>query len=61
MAIYGVGAYYDGDKDVSGDFVQNELVGVGWPTSDAPELQEYFKSLKWGISFTSRQPLAVAI
>jgi len=48
MAIYGVGAYYDGDKDVSGDFVRTGLVGVGWEPSDAPELQEYFKSLKVG-------------
>jgi hypothetical protein len=48
MAIYGVGAYFDGDKDVSGEFVQNELVGVGWEPGDAPELQEYFKSLKVG-------------
>ena len=47
MAIYGVGAYYDGD-DVSGDFITNNLVGVGWDASDAPELQEYFKSLKVG-------------
>ena len=46
MAIYGVGAYYD--HDVSDDFINANLVGVGWPTSDAPELQEYFKSLKVG-------------
>ncbi len=46
MAIYGVGAYYD--DDVSGAFVANSLVGVGWDAIDAPELQEYFKSLKVG-------------
>jgi hypothetical protein len=46
MAIYGVGAYYG--EDVSGDFLQDEVVGVGWATSEAPELQEYFKSLKVG-------------
>lgn len=46
MAIYGVGAYYD--EDVSGDFIQKELVGVGWGAKEAPELQEYFKSLKVG-------------
>jgi len=46
MAIFGVGAYYE--IDVSGDFIQNNIVGVGWGTSDAPELQEYFKSLKVG-------------
>ncbi len=46
MAIYGVGAYYD--KDVSGDFINQNLVGVGWDAQDAPELQEYFTSLKTG-------------
>jgi hypothetical protein len=46
MAIYGVGAYY-GD-DVSGAFLANNLVGVGWDADDAPELQEYFRSLKVG-------------
>ncbi|WP_242928600.1 hypothetical protein [Pontibacter vulgaris] len=46
MAIFGVGAYYD--KDVSSDFITNNLVGVGWNSTDAPELQEYFKSLKVG-------------
>ena len=46
MAIYGAGAYYD--HDVSEDFLENNLVGVGWDDNDAPELQEYFKSLKVG-------------
>ncbi|WP_303917883.1 hypothetical protein [Draconibacterium sediminis] len=46
MAVYGVGAYYD--RDVSQDFIQNGIVGVGWDEIDAPELEEYFKSLKVG-------------
>jgi len=46
MAIYGVGAYYD--KDVSKEFIENCIVGVGWDSDDAPELQEYFKTLKTG-------------
>ncbi len=46
MAIFGVGAYYD--EDVSGAFIQNGIVGVGWGEVEAPELQEYFKSLKVG-------------
>ena len=48
MAIYGVGAFHGGDEDVSDEFIQNNIVGVGWSTSDAPELQEYVKSLKVG-------------
>ena len=46
MAIYGVGAYYE--HDVSDAFLANRLVGVGWGANDAPELQEYFRSLKVG-------------
>ena len=46
MAVYGVGAFYD--RDVSADFIQQNLVGVGWDSSEAPELQEYFQSLKVG-------------
>ncbi len=46
MAIYGVGAFYH--KDVSDDFIKNNLVGVGWDSNDAPELQDYFRSLKVG-------------
>ncbi len=46
MAIYGVGAFYD--RDVSADFISQNLVGVGWDSTDAPELQEYFQSLKVG-------------
>jgi hypothetical protein len=46
MAVFGVGAYYD--RDVSSDFITNEVVGVGWDDNDAPELREYFQSLKVG-------------
>jgi hypothetical protein len=46
MAIYGVGAYYE--HDVSDAFLANNVVGVGWGAEDAPELQEYFRSLKVG-------------
>lgn len=46
MAIYGVGAFYQ--HDVSQDFIDQNVVGVGWTTDVAPELQEYFKSLKAG-------------
>lgn len=46
MAIYGIGAFYD--EDVSEEFISNELIGVGWDSTDAPELQEYLRSLKVG-------------
>ena len=46
MAVYGVGAYYD--EDVSDIFIKQSIIGVGWDSNDAPELQEYFKSFKPG-------------
>jgi hypothetical protein len=47
MAIFGIGAYYDG-TDVSEDFINNNIVGTGWTVTDAPELHEYFSTLKVG-------------
>jgi hypothetical protein len=46
MAIFAVGAYYD--EDVSDDFIKNNIAGVGWSKSDAPELHQYINSLKVG-------------
>ncbi len=46
MAIYGIGAYYDGD--VSDEFIDNDLIGTGWTIIDAPELHVYFTTLKVG-------------
>lgn len=46
MAIFGIGAFYDGD--VSDEFIDNNLIGTGWTNVDAPELHEYFTTLKVG-------------
>jgi len=48
MAIFAVGAYYDSrtPPDVSGQFVAQGVVGVGWPATDAPELHQFIRSLK---------------
>ena len=46
MAVYGVGAFYD--RDVSPEFIARNLVGVGWNDNQAPELREYFQSMKVG-------------
>jgi len=50
MAIFGVGAYYDSrtPPDVSGQFIAQGVVGVGWSASDAPELHQFIRSLKVG-------------
>lgn len=46
MAIYGIGAYYDGD--VSDEFINNNIIGTGWSITDASELHLYFRTLKVG-------------
>jgi len=46
MAIFAVGAYYD--KDVSNDFIKNNIAGPGWSRADAPELHQFINSLKVG-------------
>ena len=46
MAIYGIGAYYE--EDVSAEFINAKLVGVGWSKDDAPELHEFIAKLMPG-------------
>ena len=48
MAIFGIGAHYDGTDDVSGDFITHDVAGIGWPVSDAPELHQLIKTLRVG-------------
>jgi hypothetical protein len=48
MAIYGIGAHYNDDGDVSSDFISNNLAGVGWGVAAAPELHKFIASLKVG-------------
>jgi len=45
MAIFGIGARYEND-DVSQDFKDGGFVGTGWSIDDAPDLHEFFKTLK---------------
>ena len=47
MAIYAVGANYDGD-DVSDDFIAHNIAGPGWSIAEAPELHQFLRSLKVG-------------
>jgi len=55
MAIFGVGAFYN--RDVSQDFIQANLVGVGWSLNDAPELHQFMRSLKVGdVAYVKASP-----
>ena len=47
MAIFGIGAHYDG-QDVSDDFVANKVACIGWSEADAPAVYEVMKHFKVG-------------
>jgi hypothetical protein len=46
MAIFGIGAFFE--EDVSSQFINNNLAGVGWNIEDAPDLHQFICSLKVG-------------
>ena len=46
MAIYAIGAFYD--CDVSDEFIKENIIGVGWNDTDAPELHQFLSTLKVG-------------
>lgn len=46
MSIYAIGAFHH--KDVSNDFIESNIVGVGWSLQDAPELHQFMTTLKVG-------------
>lgn len=48
MAIYGIGAYYDGETDVSGDFIEQRVACVGWTQDEAPTLHNILRCVKIG-------------
>jgi hypothetical protein len=48
MAIFGVGAFYDGRTDVSMDFLKRGVACVGWPKEDAPPLHNLLRRLHVG-------------
>jgi len=61
MAIYGIGATYDG-IDVSGEFLRNQLACVGWSLEEAPALHEMLKYIKPGdIIYIKSHPLNVGL
>lgn len=47
MAIYGIGANYDGE-DVSQTFIDDSIVATGWDSDLAPDLHEYFREINIG-------------
>ena len=48
MAIFGVGAYYDGTTDVSDEFIARGAACVGWSQGDAPALHKLLGRIQVG-------------
>ncbi len=45
MAIYGFGAMFGGDTDVSGEFLQQSMACVGWSEAVAPPLFDLLRDI----------------
>src|ERR1700683_1451538 len=59
MAIYGIGAFYDGRNDKSQEFIASGLAGGGWRYDQAAELHRCIASLKGGdVIYIKAAPLA---
>jgi hypothetical protein len=48
MAVFGLGAFYDGTTDMTDDFLSNGVACVGWPQNDAPPLHRIMRHIKMG-------------
>jgi hypothetical protein len=48
MAIYGFGAMFGGDTDVSGEFLRQGMACVGWSEQDAPPLFDILRNISNG-------------
>jgi hypothetical protein len=57
MAIFGVGAYYDGERDVTDAFLAEGIACVGWPEHDAPALHTLLRRVQIGdIAYIKAHP-----
>lgn len=45
MAIYGFGAMFGGNTDVSGDFLQQGMACIGWSEQNAPPLFDLLRNI----------------
>ena len=62
MAIFGIGATYDGNRDVSNEFITNDVACIGWDITEAPALHEILRFLKLGdIIYIKSAPIGQGI
>ncbi|MDD3653118.1 MAG: hypothetical protein PHO01_02850 [Desulfotomaculaceae bacterium] len=48
MAIYGIGAMYEGKYDMTQIFIDNKCACIGWEPDDAPVLYSILRKVKIG-------------
>jgi hypothetical protein len=48
MAIFGIGAYFEGTTDVSEQFIHDGAACVGWTEQDAPALHSLLRRIRTG-------------
>jgi len=48
LAIFGLGAYYDGTTDMSDDFISNGLACIGWKERHGPAFHNVMRHIKVG-------------
>jgi hypothetical protein len=46
--IFGIGAFYGGERDVSGDFIREGVACVGWDEQQAPPIYEILRHIRVG-------------
>ena len=57
MAVFGIGAYYNGTTDMTDDFLSNGVACIGWPSDDAPPLHRIMSHIKLGdLVYIKAQP-----
>ena len=57
MAVFGIGAYYDGTTDMTDAFLSNGVACIGWPADAAPPLHKLMGHMKMGdIVYIKAQP-----
>src|SRR5438552_3239171 len=48
MAVYGIGATYNGTEDHSQEFIDMGVACVGWPPDEAPSIHAQMAAIKKG-------------
>ncbi len=62
MAVFGLGAFYDGTDDMTDSFVSSSAACIGWPEIDARPLHKALRHIKIGdIIYIKAHPPSVGL